>query len=424
MKRLLNILAAGILLATPTAHGAQVGLIKIHGAIGPATAGYISRAVDVAAARNYECLIIQLNTPGGLVASTEEIIQTFYASKIPVVVYVAPSGASATSAGTFITMGAHLATMAPNTRIGAAHPVSLGVGGGEGTNAVMQTKAQNDLATFIRNIAEKRGRNADWGVSAVRESASITSEKALELNVIDLIAKDLPDLLHEIDGHEINGKELETSGATIVPIKMIAREKFFQMLWRPEVMFVLMLIAIYGIIAELNNPGAIFPGVAGAIALVLALYMSAILPVNIAGLALILLAIALFVIDVYAPSHGILTVGGIVSFFLGALMLFDRSEPMFRLSLSYIIPGTLLTAAFFLFVVGAGLRAQRLPVRAGKETMLGQTAPALKRIDATGGKVFVEGEYWNATSEVPIEEGQVAEIVAVDGLNLKVKPKI
>ena len=243
------------------------------------------------------------------------------------------------------------------------------------------------------------------------------------MNVIDLIAKDLPDLLHEIDGHEIGGKELKTSGATSVPIKMIAREKFFQMLWRPEVMLLLMLIAIYGIIGEINHPGAIAPGVVGAIALILFLYMSTILPINVAGLALILLAIALFVIDVFATTHGVLTAGGIISFFLGALMLFDRSDPAFHLSLGYIVWATLLTAAFFFFVVGAGLRAQRLPVRAGKETLTGKTAPALKRIDAGGGKVFVEGEYWNATSEVPIEEGQLAEIVAVEGLNLRVKPK-
>jgi membrane-bound serine protease (ClpP class) len=424
MKRLLKTFAASILLLGMASQATEVGLIKIQGAIGPATASYISRAIDLAKARNYQCVILQLNTPGGLVSSTEEIIQSFYAAKIPVVVYVSPTGASATSAGTFITMAADIAAMAPNTRIGAAHPVALGIGGGnESTNAVMATKAENDLASFIKSIAEKRGRNAEWAVSAVRESASITSEKALELNVVDLIAKDLPDLLHLIDGHEINGNTLKTSGAKITAIGMAAREKFFQMLWRPEVMFVLMLIAMYGIISELNNPGAIFPGVAGAIALILFLYMSTILPINIAGLALILLAIALFIIDVFATSHGVLTVGGVVSFFLGALMLFDRSEPVFRLSLSFIIPGTLLTAAFFLFIAGAGLRAQRLPVRVGKETLIGKISPAVKHIDAHDGKVFVEGEYWNARSEVPIEQGQLAEIVSIEGLILKVKPK-
>lgn len=426
MKRLLNILAASIFLLALASQAAEVGLIKIYGAIGPATASYISRAIEVAAARNYECLVIQLDTPGGLLDSTQDIVKKFFELKIPVVVYVAPNGATATSAGCFITLAADIAAMAPHSTIGAAHVVNLGGGSDKESKVddVMKQKMENFGISYIEMIAGKRKRNVEWAKSATKESASITADKALELNVIDLIAKDLPELLHEIDGHEINGKELKTSAATIVPIKMAAREKFFQMLWRPEVMFVLMLIAIYGIIAELNNPGAIFPGVAGAIALVLALYMSAILPVNIAGLALILLAIALFVIDVYATTHGVLTAGGIVAFFLGALMLFDRSEPMFRLSLSYIIPGTLLTAAFFLFVVGAGLRAQRLPIRAGKETLFGKTAPVLKRIDATDGKVFVEGEYWNATSEIPIEEGQVAEIIGVDGLTLKVKPKI
>ena len=204
---------------------------------------------------------------------------------------------------------------------------------------------------------------------------------------------------------------------------MTVREKFLDLFVRPYVMFVLMLIVMYGIIGELSNPGAILPGVAGAIALVLVLCLTTVLPVNIAGVALILLAVALFIADIYAPTHGVLTVGGIVSFFLGALMLFNRSDPAFRLSLSVIVPATVATALFFLFVVGAGLRAQRLPVRVGRETMLGKIVPALARIDASGGNVFIEGELWKAVSEVPVEKDQPVEIVAVEGLTLKVKPK-
>jgi len=367
--------------------------------------------------------LLQLNTPGGLVSSTEDIVQSFYASRVPIVVYVAPSGASATSAGTFITLAADVAAMAPNTRIGAAHPVALGLGVGESTNDVMRAKAQNDLASFVRNIAEKHGRNAEWAETAVRESASITSEKALELNVIDLVAKDVPDLLEQLDGRTLGEHHLQTAGATVSEISMVMREKVFQRLWRPEVMFILMLIAIYGIIGELSNPGAIFPGVVGAIALVLVLYMSAILPINIAGLALIGLAIALFIADVFAPTHGVLTAGGIASFFLGALMLFNKAEPGFRLSLTFIVPGVVLTTAFFVFVVGAGLRAQLLPVQVGRETLLGQVVPAVTPIDAQGGKVFIEGEYWNAVSETPVAAGQPVEILAVRGLTLTVKPK-
>jgi membrane-bound serine protease (ClpP class) len=287
---------------------------------------------------------------------------------------------------------------------------------------VMKQKLENFATSYIEAIAVKRGRNVEWAKSSVKESASITAEKALELNVIEIIAKDVPDLLKQLDGRELNDNTLKTAGAKVVEIPMAAREKVFQVLWRPEVMFILMLIAIYGIIGELSNPGAILPGVVGAIALVLVLYMSAILPVNIAGLALIGLAIVFFVADVFAPTHGVLTVGGIVSFFLGALMLFNRADPAFRLSISFIIPGVGITAAFFIFVVGAGLRAQLLPVRAGRETLLGKRVPALGRIDASGGKVFVEGEYWNAVSEVEVEKDQRVEIVSIEGLTLKVKP--
>jgi membrane-bound serine protease (ClpP class) len=412
---------AGLLPAGAT----EVGLIKIKGAIGPATASYIERAIRISGERRYECLVIQLNTPGGLVTSTEEIIQSFYASKVPVVVYVAPSAASATSAGTFITVAADVAAMAPNTRIGAAHPVSLGFsGGGDGsTNSVMMSKAENDLVSLMKNIAERRGRNVKWAESAVRESASITSEEALKLKVVDLIAKDLPDLLAQLNSRQVTDKTLQTTGASISEIPMILRERVFQVLWRPEVMFILMLVAIYGLIGEMSNPGAILPGVVGAIALILVLYMSSILPVNVAGLALIGLAIALFLIDVFAPTHGVLTGGGIVAFFLGALMLFNRSDPSFRLSLGYILPGVVLTAAFFIFVVGKGLRAQRLPVRVGRETMVGKVVPALAPIGRAAGKVFIEGELWNAVSDEAIEKDAPVEVVAVDGLTLRVKRK-
>ena len=403
---------------------ADVGLIKIDGAIGPATATYLSRAIDVAAANHSACLIIQLDTPGGLLDSTKDIVQKIYDSKIPTVVYVAPAPARAGSAGVFITMAADIAAMAPHTRIGAAHPVELGsTGEVEKTDDVMKKKIENDTASFAESIADKRERNGEWARSAVLESASITAEKALELKVIDLIAKDVPDLLDQIDGREVNGQKLQTAGAAVVAIPMTPRENFLQLVLRPEVMFVLMLVVIYGIIGELSSPGAILPGVAGAIALILVLYMSAILPVNMAGLALIGLAVLLFIADIFAPTHGVLTGGGILAFFLGALMLFNRADPMFRLSLAYIIPGTIVTALFFLFVVGAGLRAQLLPVRAGKETLLGKTASVIERIDAVQGRVSVEGEYWNAVSEAPIEPGQPAEIIGIDGLTLRVKPK-
>jgi membrane-bound serine protease (ClpP class) len=302
--------------------------------------------------------------------------------------------------------------------------VNLGASGEvEKTDDVMKKKQENDTLAFAESIADKRHRNVEWAKSAVLESASITAEKALDLKVIDLIAKDIPDLLEQIDGREVNAQKLETAKATVEEIPMTFRESFLQTVLRPEVMFILMLVVIYGIIGELSSPGAILPGVAGAIALILVLCMSAILPLNFAGLALIGLAVVLFIVDIYAPTHGVLTFGGIIAFFLGALMLFNRQDPAFQLSLAYIIPATLVTAAFFFFIVGAGVRAQFLPVRAGRETLLGKTIPAAARIDAGAGKVFVEGEYWNAVSEVPIESGHPVEIVAINGLTLKVKPK-
>lgn len=421
----LSLIAVWLLSTVPGWPAERVGLIKINGAIGPATAIYISRALEVMAQEQFQCLIIELDTPGGLLESTKVIVQKFLASPVPVVVFVAPDGATATSAGCFITLAADIAAMAPATSIGAAHPVSLGGnpgGGAEKPDETMQHKQENYAIGFIEAIAAKRHRNVAWARSSVKESAAITAEKALELRVIDLIAQDLPDLLKQMDGREINGQALRTAGALVVEVPMAFREKVFQLL-RPEVMFILMLMAIYGIIGELSNPGAILPGVVGAIALILALYMGAILPINIAGLALILLAVGLFITDLYAPTHGVLTAGGILSFFLGALMLFDRSDPAFRLSLAIILPATAATALFFLFAIGAGLRAQRLPIRAGRETMVGQVAPALARIDANGGKVFIEGELWNATSEVAVEKNQPVEIVAFEGLTLKVKPK-
>ncbi len=422
MKRSGFIVVLGLLLGV-TVHAAQVGLVKIDGAIGPATASYIARAADIAAEQHDECLIIQLNTPGGLVDSASQIVEKFYAAKIPTVVYVAPAPARAGSAGVFITMAADVAVMAPHTRIGAAHPVELGASGEvEKTDDVMKKKMENDTASFAQSIAEKRHRNVEWAKSAVLESASITAEDALDKNVINFIATDLPDLLQQLDGLEFNGKALHTAKAAVVEIPMNAFEHFSQLFLRPEVMFILMLMVIYGIMGELSSPGAILPGVVGAIALILVLYMSAILPVNVTGLALIGLAVVLFLADVFSPTHGVLTAGGIVTFFLGALMLFSQSGPGFGLSLRWIIPATLLTALFFIFVVGKGIGAQFKPAQTGTGTMLGKTVNALSRIDSAGGKVFIEGETWNAASESAVEAGQRVEITGIEGLTLKVKP--
>src|SRR5437867_5084948 len=361
-------------LACATAPGTfaaeKVSLINIDGAIGPATATYIARSIEEARTQNAQCLIIQLNTPGGLLDSTQKIVQSFLGSSVPVIVYVAPTGATATSAGCFITIAASVAAMAPATTIGAAHPVSIGgfpSGGEEKPDETMKQKLENFSVSYIETIAGKRQRNVEWAKSAVKESASITAAKALELKVIDLIASDMPDLLQKLNGRVVDGKTLKTAGAEVAEIKMSPSEHVFQKLWRPEVMFILMLVAIYGIIGELSNPGVILPGVVGVLALILALYMGAVLPINIAGVALILLAIGLFIVDIFAPTHGVLTAGGIIAFLLGSFMLFDSGEWGLRLSWKIILPATVVTAAFFIFVIGAGLRAQLLPVKAGAQ---------------------------------------------------------
>ncbi len=405
------------------AKATDVGLIKVTGAIGPATANYIVRAIDLSGSRGDACLIVELDTPGGSLESTKEIIEKFYASSVPIVVYVAPAGAWAGSAGCFITIAANIAAMAPSTSIGAAHPVSIGPGGEGKMDDVMKQKLENFASSYIESIAEKRGRNVEWAKSAVVKSESITASNALEMKVIDIIAKDVSDLLSQLDGRDVEGRTLKTEGAKVQEIPMTARERILQVLSHPELMFIIMLAAMYGLIGELSNPGAILPGVVGGIALILLLYMMSILPVNFAGLALIGLAVILFVADVYAPTHGVLTFGGVAAFFLGALMLFNRSDPGFQLSLAYIIPGTVITALFFIFVVGAGLRAQLLPVKVGSETMIGRVTEAVAPIDERSGKVFIEGAYWNAVSETPIATGESVEIVGVQGLTLKVRAR-
>jgi membrane-bound serine protease (ClpP class) len=425
--RLTGLLIACWLVAFTIAASAETVCVStVDGAIGPATASYISRSVDEAKSKDAQCLIIELNTPGGLLDSTRVIVQKLLGSPIPVVVYVAPTGGSAASAGSFITLAASVAAMAPATTIGAAHPVTLsGIPGGGQVqpDQTMTQKLENFAVSYIEAIASRRSRNVEWAKSAVRESASITSEKALQLKVIEIIAPNLNDLLRQLDGRIVDGRRLETASAKIVEIKMSLAERLFQMFWRPETMFILMLIAIVGLIGEVTTPGAILPGVAGTIAFVLALYMAAILPVNVAGLLLIGLAVVLFVIDLFAPTHGVLTGGGILAFLVGSLMLFDQRDPLFRLSLWYIIPSAVLITGFFVFVVGKGVRSQLVPAKTGMQTMLGKEVNALTQIDSASGKVFYEGAYWNARSAAPIRQGAPVRIVAIEGLTLRVAPK-
>jgi len=422
IRNIVRSMMLAALAALPGWAAGKVCVAHVQGTIGPATASYLARAIDEAARQDAECLIIQLDTPGGLLDSTKEIIQAFFRAAVPTVVYVSPAGAWAGSAGCFITMAADVAVMAPSTSIGAAHPVGIGPGS-EKTDDTMKKKLENFASSYIEAIAEKRQRNAAWARASVRDSEAVSAEQALALNVIDLIADDLPDLLRKLDGRSVHGRKLLTQGATRIEIPMTVRENLFQAIAHPQVMLILMLVVIYGVIGEMTSPGAILPGVAGLIALLLLLYLGSILPMNATGLALVGVAIALFIIDVFAPTHGVLTAGGILAFSLGAFMLFDRSEPFLRLSLAWVLPATVVTALFFVFIAGAGIRAQRQPARSGASAVIGLSVTALERIDARGGRVFLEGEYWNALSDDVVEPGQAAEIVAVEGLTLKVKPR-
>lgn len=393
--------------------------IRVEGSISPATSSYIQRSVAIANEEGVEALILQLDTPGGLLNSTKEIVQSFLGSNVPIIVYVAPRGASAGSAGVFITLSAHIAAMAPATNIGAAHPVQMG---GASVDSVMGEKITNYAESYIETIAKERNRNVEWARSAVRSSASITAEQALEINVIDVIADNRDDLMNKVDGRIINGDTLQTRDARIEEMEPTLAEKLLRYLFQPEIMFILMLVAIYGLIGEISNPGAIFPGVTGAIALILLLYTISVIPINIAGFALIGLALVLFVAEAFTPTFGLLTIGGAVTFFLGSLLLFQDLPSGFRLSWGWLIPFTILTALFFAFVVSAGLRSQFSGVKSGSNIMVGQVAEVVQPINQNSGKVFFDGEYWNARSSNPIQQGEHCRIERVEGLLLHVQP--
>lgn len=401
-----------------------VAVISVKGTISPTATNYITRGIKEAKGMNAQCLIVQLDTPGGLLKSTQNIVQAFLDSDdLPIIVYVAPEGASAASAGTFITMASHIAVMAPATNIGAASPVQMSPGGGTSQpDTVMQKKIFNYSESYIKTITERRGRNAEWAISAVRDGESITADRALEINVIDLIANDRADLLNKIDGRTAAGKTLETAGAKITEIPKNLAESFLGFLIRPEVILILTMIAIYGIIGEVTNPGAIIPGVAGVIALILVLYASAAMPINIAGFALIGLAIILFISEAFTPAFGLLIAGGSVSFFLGALMLFQDLPESMSLSWGWLIPATALTALFFFWIAYYGIKIQFTKSTTGKESMIGKRAEVTDTISGKGGRIFISGEYWNAVSDEKIEEGRWCEVTDIKGLTMKVRP--
>ncbi len=420
------IVALGLLShAAISASQGPVISMKMQGIIASPNQNFISRVLDEAKTRKACLVLVELDTPGGLMDSMEEIIKEMLKSSVPVCVYVSPSGAKAGSAGTFITIAAHVAAMAPGTSIGAAHPVS---GDGNDIKGEMNRKVTNYASSYIRTLAALRGRNAEWAEKAVRQSVAIDNDTALKNKVIDVIAIDTDELLAKIDGRKVKVNNtmvtLHTKGAPIVPIAMLPRENLFNFLANPNVLAILGVLTMYGLIAELQNPGAVFPGTIGVIALVLVLLGGSVLPVSIAGVALLVVSAALFIIDAFAPSHGVLTIGGVVAMCLGLLMVFDSPDPAVRVSLQTALLLSVLTGLFFLVVVVAGLRALKAKPQSGKEILIGMTAVASSTIQPTG-KIFFDGSYWNARTEgEPISMGDTVSILRIEGLTAVVTKQI
>ena len=447
-------LAAGLL------HGEtrdKAILLNVDDAIGPAITDYIERGLDKANEAGAEIVIIRLDTPGGLDLAMRSIIQAVIASPVPVAIHVAPSGARAASAGTYMMYAAHIAAMAPGTNLGAATPVQMGgmpgmdppekpappgapdADDGAGETAAeeepgetvpdnadaMRKKIVNDAAAYIRSLAELRGRNAEWAEQAVREGASLSSEEALDAGVIDIIARDIPDLLQQVDGRTVTvqnaERTLSTSGLIVEAIEPDWRNELLAIITNPNIAYILMLLGIYGLFFELANPGYVLPGVIGGISLLLALYALQVLPVNYAGLGLMLLGVALMVGELFMPSFGILGIGGLVSFVMGSILLFDRDSGNLAVSLPLISAVSVLSAGFFLIVIRSLYASRQRPVVTGAEELIGATGKVAADFSGAG-LIHIHGEQWNARSETPMRNGDSARVIGRDGLTLLIEP--
>jgi membrane-bound serine protease (ClpP class) len=393
-----------------------------EGVINPVSAEYLHDALSLAESRHAEALIFQLDTPGGLDTSMRLIIKDITSASVPVVVYIAPSGGRAASAGTFITLAAHIAAMAPGTNIGAAHPVAMG--GGE-MDRVMKEKVENDSVAYIKSIAEQRRRNVAWAEDAVRKSVSATEKEAIEQKIVDFIADDLNALIKRLDNVSVtlasSPTTLHTKEAAIERFPMSWRLEMLKVLSDPNIAYILMTIGMIGLLAELYNPGSLLPGIVGAISLILAFYSFQSLPVNYAGVLLILVGIVFFALEISVTSYGLLAIGGLVSMILGSLMLIKTDASFLQISWSVILPVIGATSMFCLFVLGMGFRAIRHRPATGREGMVGLVGVARTAV-APQGQIFVRGELWDAVSEEPLEAGDFAEVTRLNGLTLYVKP--
>ncbi|MEX0806339.1 MAG: nodulation protein NfeD [Candidatus Binatia bacterium] len=419
----LSLMAAGlsVMAQTKDSSAPHVDLIVIDGSINPAVDDFIRESIGRAKSNGARALLIQLDTPGGLLSSTRTIVKDMLGAQVPIMVYVAPSGSGAGSAGVFITMAAHVAAMAPATNIGAAHPVA---GGGQEVKGVMGEKIENFTASFSETIAQKRGRNTEWAIQAVRRSVAITETDALKKNVIDIVAKDIDDLLRQADGRKVDldGRmtTLSVKGANVVRHEMSLKQRIINAIADPNIAYMLLMAGILGLYMEFSNPGVLFPGVAGAICLIMALISLQLLSFNYAGLILILLGIALLIGEAFTPSFGILGIGGVISLALGSFLLFDTPNSDLSIDRSIIITAVATMASLIFAISYLVFRSQKIRLTMGMEGLVGEIGEVRGKLSPSG-KVFVHGEYWNAQADGEIDVGERIQVVGYDGMNLKVK---
>jgi membrane-bound serine protease (ClpP class) len=414
-------LAVSAMAQSKDAPGPHVDLISIDGTINPAVDDFIRESIARAKSNGARALIIQMDTPGGLLNSTRTIVKEMLGAEVPLMVYVAPSGAGAGSAGVFITMAAHIAAMAPGTNIGAAHPVA---GAGQEVKGVMGEKIENFTASFSESIAQKRGRNTEWAIQAVRKSVAITEKEALKKNVIDIVARDVEDLLKQADGRkvDINGKDvtLAVKGARVVRYEMSLKQRVLNTIADPNIAYILMMAGFLGLYMEFAHPGVIFPGVAGAICLLLAFASLQLLPINYTGLALMLLGVGLLVGEAFFPSFGVLGIGGIVSLALGSLLLFDTPTSDFGVDRSIVFTAVGTVGTFVLAISYLVFRSQKAKPTLGMEGLIGEIGEVRGTIAPTG-RIFVHGEHWSAQADSAIEVGEKVQVVGYDGMRLRVR---
>jgi membrane-bound serine protease (ClpP class) len=422
-SRLLPLLLGAVLwLAPPGASGAptEIYLLNASGSVNPGLVDFLTSGIEKAEKDGAAVVVIALDTPGGLADSMREIVKSILGSPVPVVVFVSPGGARAASAGVMITMAADVAAMAPGTNIGAAHPVGLG---GKDMDGSMSEKVTNDMVAYACSIAAKRGRNVEWVEKAVRESVSITESEALKLNVIDLVAEDLDDLLRQLEGREVPGKgRLSLAAARVTTLQEDFRTKVLRTISNPNIAYILLMIGMAGLFFELSHPGAVFPGVVGGIAIILAFFAFQTLPVNATGILLIILAAIFFVLEIFIVSYGLLSIAGIGALLLGSLMLFEGEKAGVRLSWTVLVPTVAVVSGFFIAVAGLVVKTHLSKPRTGAIGLVGEIGVVKMALEPHG-KVFVHGELWNAQAGVPVAVGARVRVVAVQGLLLEVEPE-